>query len=84
VIYPQHQDQIGTIASCLEICRQAMTDGVRRLGGTRRPSGAATDSTELIAAVPAATPKAPRRGRDQAPRKARRPSPAPTHARRGR
>ena len=54
VIYPQHQDQIGTIASCLEICRQALTEGVRRLGGARRPSGAATDATELIAVVPSA------------------------------
>jgi HAMP domain-containing protein len=69
VSYPQHQDQIGTIASCLEICRQALTDGVRRLGGARRPTGAATDATELIAAVPAAPqrrPKVPapaRRGR---------------------
>lgn len=83
VIYPQHQDQVGTIASCLEICRQAMTDGVRRLGGTRRPTGAATDSTELIAAVPAATPKAPRRSRGQTTtHKARRPTSSPT--RRGR
>ncbi|MBB4911616.1 HAMP domain-containing protein [Actinophytocola algeriensis] len=65
VTYPQHQDQIGTIASCLEICRQALTDGVRRLGGARRPSGAATDATELIAAVPSA------------PRTRPRPSPAP-------
>jgi HAMP domain-containing protein len=75
VIYPQHQDQIGTIASCLEICRQAMTEGVRRLGGARRPSGAATDNTELMAAVPAAA--APRRSRGQARRPARRPSPSP-------
>jgi hypothetical protein len=85
VIYPQHQDQIGTIASCLEICRQAMTEGVRRLGGARRPSGAATDATELLAVVPAEPakpPKAPRRGRGQATRKATRPSPSP--ARRGR
>ena len=29
-----------------------MTEGVRRLGGARRPSGAATDATELIAALP--------------------------------
>lgn len=72
VIYPQHQDQIGTIASCLEICRQALTEGVRRLGGARRPSGAATDATELIAALPTAT------RREQAPR------PRPTPVRRGR
>ncbi|MFL6127024.1 HAMP domain-containing protein, partial [Actinophytocola sp.] len=88
VIYPQHQDQIGTIASCLEICRQAMTDGVRRLGGARRPTGAATDPTETIAAVPAATPTPPRRTRDQPPRPPPPPStpPSPTRspARRGR
>jgi HAMP domain-containing protein len=77
VIYPQHQDQIGTIASCLEICRQALTEGVRRLGGVRRPTGAATDATELIAAVP-------RDGDGQATRQARRPSPAPSRARRSR
>lgn len=90
VIYPQNQDQIGTIASCLEICRQAMTEGVRRLGGTRRPSGAATDATELFAVVPPDPPKAPRPSRGQATRKATpkatRPSPRPTPspARRGR
>lgn len=54
VIYPQHQDQIGTIASCLEVCRQALTDGVRRLGAVRRPSGAATDATELMIGLPTA------------------------------
>jgi hypothetical protein len=77
VIYPQHQDQIGTIASCLEICRQALTDGVRRLGGVRRPKGAATDATELIAAVP-------RDGGERATRQAGRPGPAPARARRSR
>jgi HAMP domain-containing protein len=51
VIYPQHQDQIGTIASCLEICRQALTDGIHRLGTVRRPSGAATEDTGLLYAV---------------------------------
>lgn len=92
VIYPQHQDQIGTIASCLEICRQALTEGVRRLGGARRPSGAATDATELIAAVPAETPKptpkpkprAPRRDREQVRRQTTNPRPARPPARRGR
>jgi HAMP domain-containing protein len=85
VVYPQHQDQIGTIASCLEICRQAMTEGVRRLGGARRPSGAATDATELIAVVPPAPP-APPRGRGQArrPTTRRATRPAPSPARRGR
>jgi hypothetical protein len=52
VIYPQHHDQIGTIAACLEICRQALTDGIGRLGEVRRPRGAATDATELITRIP--------------------------------
>jgi HAMP domain-containing protein len=87
VVYPQHQDQIGTIASCLEICRLAMTEGVRRLGGSRRPSGAATDNTELIEAIPPA-PSPQRRPRAQATRQAARrtsrPSPSPSPLRRGR
>ncbi|WP_318306363.1 HAMP domain-containing protein [Amycolatopsis solani] len=48
VVYPQRQDEIGTIASCVEICRQALTEGRVRLGEVRRPTGAATDETELI------------------------------------
>jgi HAMP domain-containing protein len=63
VIYPQHQDQIGTIASCLEICRQALTDGVSRLGSVRRPRGAATDVTELMDRVPVPGRRARRTGR---------------------
>ncbi|GLZ34700.1 hypothetical protein Lesp02_68870 [Lentzea sp. NBRC 105346] len=50
-IFPQRQDQIGTIACCLEICRQALVDGVGRLGSVRRPRGAATDVTELMPAI---------------------------------
>jgi methyl-accepting chemotaxis protein len=37
VVYPQRQDEIGTVASCLEICRQALADGPGRLGAVRRP-----------------------------------------------
>ncbi|MEQ0564436.1 HAMP domain-containing protein [Amycolatopsis sp. NEAU-NG30] len=48
VVYPQRQDEIGTVASCVEICRQALTEGHNRLGETRRPTGAATDETELL------------------------------------
>lgn len=80
VIYPQHQDQIGTVASCLEVCRQALTEGVRRLGGVRRPSGAATDATELIAVVPAAKP----RREPAVPQRATRPKRTSSTARRGR
>ncbi|MBE1573030.1 hypothetical protein ACFORH_30515 [Amycolatopsis roodepoortensis] len=51
VVYPQRQDEIGTIASCVEICRQALTDGKARLGEVRRPAGAATDETKLLRRV---------------------------------
>jgi methyl-accepting chemotaxis protein len=74
VIYPQHQDQIGTIASCLEICRQALTEGVGRLGAVRRPRGAATDVTELIPIVPPQG-RANRDGRSRRPTRARRAHP---------
>lgn len=80
VIYPQHQDQIGTIASCLEICRQAMNEGVRRLGGVRRPSGAATDATELMTVLPSAPqrgPGQPAQPTRQARPHTRRPDPSP-------
>ena len=53
VIYPQRHDEIGTIASCLEICRQAVVQGPDRLGDVRRPSGSATDQTMLMEPVPA-------------------------------
>jgi hypothetical protein len=64
VIFPQRQDEIGTIASCLEICRQALSDGVSRLGVARRPQGTATEQTiqlPRITDVPAvpAVPDAP-------------------------
>ncbi|WP_432845800.1 HAMP domain-containing protein [Amycolatopsis sp. CA-161197] len=48
VVYPQRHDEIGTIASCVEICRQALAEGKDRLGEVRRPAGAATDKTELF------------------------------------
>ncbi|XVS61704.1 HAMP domain-containing protein [Actinosynnema sp. CA-299493] len=51
VIYPQRHDEVGTIASCLEICRQAVTQGPDRLGEVRRPRGAATDPTQFLKPV---------------------------------
>lgn len=51
VIYPQRHDEIGTIASCLEICRQALTEGTARLGDVRRPRGSATEETQLLPRV---------------------------------
>ena len=58
VIYPQRHDAVGTIASCLEICRQAVAQGPDRLGEVRRPLGAATDPTQFLKPVekPAAHP----------------------------
>ncbi|CAM3540304.1 HAMP domain-containing protein [Kibdelosporangium persicum] len=58
VIYPQRQDEIGTIACCLEICRQALSEGVGRLGAVRRPRGAATDQTVRLPRIPADDPLA--------------------------
>jgi HAMP domain-containing protein len=60
VVYPQRQDEIGTIASCVEICRQALTEGKVRLGEVRRPTGAATDDTELIQRIEVDAPREPR------------------------
>jgi HAMP domain-containing protein len=57
VIYPQRHDEIGTIASCLEICRQAVVQGPDRLGDVRRPSGSATEPTMLMEPVPAPAPR---------------------------
>ncbi|WP_103349790.1 HAMP domain-containing protein [Amycolatopsis sp. CA-128772] len=78
VVYPQRQDEIGTIASCVEICRQALTDGRDRLGEVRRPTGAATDETELLQKIvdePAPAPK---------PQSRPQPSPQPPRAARPR
>jgi HAMP domain-containing protein len=50
-IVAQRHDEIGTIAGCLELCRQALNDGPARLGSVRRPQGAATEQTMLIAAA---------------------------------
>lgn len=61
VIYPQRHDEVGTIASCLEICRQAVTQGPDRLGEVRRPQGAATDPTRLMKPVEAPAPHEPPR-----------------------
>ncbi|MCX2953993.1 HAMP domain-containing protein [Lentzea sp. NEAU-D7] len=57
VIYPQRHDEIGTIASCLEICRQAVVQGPDRLGDVRRPSGSATEPTMLMEPVAAPAPR---------------------------
>ncbi|WP_372671074.1 HAMP domain-containing protein [Amycolatopsis kentuckyensis] len=76
VVYPQRQDEIGTVASCVEICRQALTDGRDRLGEVRRPTGAATDETELLQKI-VDEPAPKRQPRPQPPRPARPARPRP-------
>ena len=75
VVYPQRQDEIGTIASCVEICRQALTDGKERLGEVRRPTGAATDETALLQRIKD-EPKPRRRKRPDVPAEPRPAKPA--------
>jgi methyl-accepting chemotaxis protein len=74
VVYPQRQDEIGTIASCVEICRQALTDGKERLGEVRRPTGAATDETELFQRIKdEPKPRSRKRPAPEPPRREARP-----------
>ncbi|MFI5614414.1 HAMP domain-containing protein [Amycolatopsis sp. NPDC051903] len=76
VVYPQRHDEIGTIASCVEICRQALAEGADRLGEVRRPAGAATDKTELFQRVrrEAGPRRAKARAAQQEPAPARKPA----------
>jgi HAMP domain-containing protein len=48
VFYPQRADEIGTIASCLELSRWYRAAGRRPSSTGRRPVGAATDLTVVI------------------------------------
>ncbi|MCP3802032.1 HAMP domain-containing protein [Allokutzneria sp. A3M-2-11 16] len=48
VLFSRRHDEIGTITSCLEICRQGLVDGVGRLGDVRRPAGNASEETTLF------------------------------------
>ncbi|GLZ41843.1 HAMP domain-containing protein [Actinokineospora sp. NBRC 105648] len=67
VIYPQRHDAVGTLAFCLEICRQAATQGAGRLGEVRRPRGSAMDETQYIRPIvdraPEPAPRKPGPGR---------------------
>jgi hypothetical protein len=57
VIYPIRQDHVGTITSCLEICRQALADGAHRLGDVRRPRGGPAEIRALPGRSAANSPK---------------------------
>jgi len=56
VISPSRLDEIGAIAICLDICRQAHVDGAGRLGGVVRMRGAGSDHTAVISRIPAERP----------------------------
>jgi HAMP domain-containing protein len=56
-IAPARADEIGSIATCLEVCRQTTMHGIGRLAGATRLRGPGTDFTMVIdkvADVPAA------------------------------
>jgi hypothetical protein len=57
MIFPVRQDQIGTITSCLEICRQALADGAHRLGDVRRPRGRSIEIRPRLLRSAANSPK---------------------------
>ncbi|BCB82077.1 hypothetical protein Pflav_084870 [Phytohabitans flavus] len=48
VITPHRPDEIGAIASCLEICRQVRVDGPARLGGAERLRGNTAPPTVVL------------------------------------
>ncbi|WP_173158974.1 HAMP domain-containing protein [Phytohabitans suffuscus] len=52
VISPHRPDEIGAIASCLEICRQARVHGPTRLGGAERLRGTGAPPTVVVRRPP--------------------------------
>jgi len=52
VISPHRPDEIGAIASCLEICRQVRVHGPARLGGAERLRGTVAQPTMVIRRPP--------------------------------
>jgi len=51
VVSPSRHDEIGAIAVCLDVCRQARAQGPVRLGGAPRMRGTATDQTVVLPRV---------------------------------
>lgn len=51
VIAPPRLDEIGSIAICLDICRQALVHGRKRLGGAIRMRGDDGDHTAVLARI---------------------------------
>ncbi|WP_345515367.1 HAMP domain-containing protein [Phytohabitans houttuyneae] len=52
VISPHRADEIGAIASCLEICRQVRVHGPARLGGAERLRGTGAPPTVVVRRPP--------------------------------
>ncbi|MEH0824728.1 MULTISPECIES: cache domain-containing protein [unclassified Micromonospora] len=51
-IPPQRHDDIGALAMCLEVCRQAQHTGSSRLGGATRLRGSEEDPTVVLPTAP--------------------------------
>jgi hypothetical protein len=52
VISPHRPDEIGAVASCLEICRQVRVHGPARLGGAERLRGTGAPPTVVVRRPP--------------------------------
>jgi HAMP domain-containing protein len=68
VIPPARQDEVGAIAVCLDICRQAKVHGNERLAGAVRLRGAGRDQTLVLPRIPSQR-KGARRGADPTKRR---------------
>jgi nitrate/nitrite-specific signal transduction histidine kinase len=52
-ITPERFDEIGALAMCLEVCRQAYRDGSERLAGAARLRGSGKDYTVVMSKIKA-------------------------------
>lgn len=50
-ITPEHFDEIGALAICLDVCRQIRTDGRERVAGATRLRGALGEYTMVLPVV---------------------------------
>jgi HAMP domain-containing protein len=68
VVAPSRLDEIGAIAICLDVCRQAQVHGAARLGGAIRMRGDSGDHTTVMSRIPAQRTDSPAIEPDPAPR----------------
>jgi nitrate/nitrite-specific signal transduction histidine kinase len=52
-VTPERFDEIGALAMCLEVCRQARSDGSERLAGAVRLRGKGKDYTVVMPKIKA-------------------------------